>query len=407
MTSHCIMLVAAEASGDVLGSALAGALRARLGPNTRFIGVGGPRMASAGIISPVDIKVLGVLGIFDALRAYPAVLRLASLTADLAAREGPEAAILIDSWGFNLRVARGIRARSPGTKLIKYVAPQVWATRPGRARTLARVVDSLLTIHSFDADYFEKEGLPVTFVGNPALERDLKGADAALVLDALGAAKGDPILLLLPGSRRGEVDRLLPHFREAVQRLKSEWPNLHIIAAPADSVIDRVRDHLSSWHTPVRIFEGDQQKLSSMRAATVALACSGTVTTELASAGCAMVIAYRLGPFTAAIARRLVRTRFITLFNVAAQRLVAPELVQEDCNGAALAREVSLRLADTALRDRQVADQTAALDIMRGDIEDPIGAAADAIIANLNAGSSRADYPRSSIGGYSRRSGPV
>ena len=400
------MLVAAEASGDVLGSALVGALRARLGSRTRFVGVGGSRMAAQGVTSPVDIAALGVLGVFDALKAYPAVLRRVSRTAELAAREKPDAAVLIDSWGFNLRVARAIRARSPGTKLIKYVAPQVWATRPGRARTLARAVDCLLTIHSFDAEYFVAEGLPVTFVGNPALQRDFSGADPAIVLDALGAAMGDPVLLLLPGSRRGEVDRLLPYFSEAVARLKREWPDLHIIAAPAPTVAARVREHLNSWATPVRVFEGDLQKLSAMRAATVALACSGTVTTELAMAGSPMVVAYRLGPMTAAIVRRLIRTRYITLFNVAAQKMIAPELVQESCNGPALAREIARLLAHSARREQQAAEQTAALEIMRGGIQDPIGAAADAIIASLE-GEAPIDYPRASIGGYSRRNGPV
>jgi lipid-A-disaccharide synthase len=384
MTAPCIMLVAAEASGDVLGSALVEALRMRLGSEARFVGVGGPRMAAQGIVSPVDIAALGVMGIFDALSVYPTVLRLAHRTAQLAASEKPDVAVLIDSWGFNLRVARGIRVRSPRTKLIKYVAPQVWATRPGRARTLARVVDLLLTIHSFDASYFEREGLPVTFVGNPALQRDFSGADPAGVLSALGAAKGDRILLLLPGSRRGEIDRLLPRFRDAIGRLTHEWPDLHVIAAPAESVAQGVRGHTDSWETPVRIFEGEHQRLSAMRAATVALACSGTVTTELAIAGCPMVVAYRLGPATAAIAKRLIRTRYITLINVAAQRMVAPELIQDACNGPALAREVALRLADATFRGRQVADQCAALEIMRGGVEDPVGAAADAVIAILD-----------------------
>ena len=383
MTARCIMLVAAEASGDALGGALVQALRARLGSQTRFVGVGGPRMAVQGVVSPIDIAALGVMGIFDALRVYPTVLRLASRTARLAATEKPDVAVLIDSWGFNLRVARAIRALSPTTKLIKYVAPQVWATRPGRARTLAGAVDSLLTIHSFDRGYFEAEGLPVTFVGNPALQRDVSGVDPTGLLEAIGATKGDQVLLLLPGSRRGEVDRLLPHFRDAVARLKRDWPDLHVIMAPADSVVDRVKEHVDDWENPVRIIEGDQEKLSSMRAATVALVCSGTVTTELAIAGCPMVVAYRLGPVTAAIARRLIRTRYITLFNVAAQRMIAPELVQEACSGASLAREVTLRLADAALRARQVDEQTAALEMMRGGVQDPIGAAAAAIIASL------------------------
>jgi lipid-A-disaccharide synthase len=379
------MLVAGEASGDVLGGALAAALRERLGPDLRLIGVGGPRMAANGVASPVDIEALGVIGVFDALRVYPTVLRLARRTAQLAGRERPDAAVLIDSWGFNLRVARGIRLESPKTKIIKYVAPQVWATRPGRARTLARVVDKLLTIHSFDGGYFEREGLPVEFVGNPALQRDFSRADPARVRDTLGARPDDPILLLLPGSRRGEVDRLLPRFRDAVARLKHERPNLHVIAAPADTMAATVREHVCSWDTPVRIFEGELLKLSAMRAATVALACSGTVTTELAIAGCPMVVAYRLGPATAAIERRLIRTPYITLINVAAQRLIAPELLQDTCNGLALAREVSMRLADGDLRKRQIVEQNDAVERMRGGLSDPVGAAADAVIASLPA----------------------
>ena len=176
----CVMLVAAEASGDALGAELARALKRRLGPDkVRFVGVGGERMAGEGVRSPFDIGELSILGLFEGLMAYPRVVARADETAALAAREKPDIAVLIDSWGFTLRVAKALRRIEPKLPLVKYVAPQVWASRPGRARTLAAVVDHLMTIHSFDAPYFEHAGLATTFVGNPSLARDWSGADPA------------------------------------------------------------------------------------------------------------------------------------------------------------------------------------------------------------------------------------
>jgi lipid-A-disaccharide synthase len=377
------MVVAAEASGDTLGADLIHALRRRLGEGARFVGVGGPRMAAEGVVSPFDIASLSVLGVFEGLKAYPLVLRRADETAALAAREVPDVAVLIDAWGFNLRVAQRLRRLDPKLTLVKYVAPQVWATRPGRARTLARRVDRLLTIHAFDSGYFESEGLPTTFVGNPALARDFTSADSESLRASLGIGSGAPLLLGLPGSRQSEIDRLLPPFEDAIGRLKADRPDLTIVLAAADSVAEAVRTRVAGWTARVHVLVGEPARLSAMRAATVALACSGTVTTELALAGCPMVVAYRLGALTAPVARMLIRTPYITLFNVAAQRFVAPELVQEKCTGPALAGEIAMRLDDSNLRTRQVAAQNAALEIMRGGIVDPVGAAADAVMAVL------------------------
>jgi lipid-A-disaccharide synthase len=374
------MLVAVEASGDALGAALVRALRERLGSSVRFVGVGGARMAALGVVSPFDTGPLAIVGLFEALAAYPLVVRRARQTAGIAARERPDAAVLIDSWGFNLRVARRLRRIDRAVPLVKYVAPQVWATRPGRAATLARTVDRLLTIHAFDAPFFEREGLAVTFVGNPALTRDFSKAVPARLRASLGADPADPILLVLPGSRLHEVDRLLPPFEQAVNILKAARPHLCVVIAAAETVADAVKAHVAGWSHRVHVIDGEAARLDAMRAATVALACSGTVTSELALAGCPMVVAYRLGALSHLIVKRLIRTPYITLFNVAAKAFVAPELVQNECNGPALAREIALRLDDSTLRARQVAAQNAALEIMRGGVTDPPGAAADAVI---------------------------
>ena len=379
----CVMLVAVEPSADVLGAALARAIRDRIGPSVRFVGVGGPAMAAEGIVSPFDPAALAVVGVFNALAAYPDVLKRARQTATLAEAERPDIAVLIDAWGFNLRVAARLRRVDPHLPLVKYVAPQVWATRPGRARTLARAVDTLLTIHSFDAPYFERQGLETEFVGNPALNRDFRGADGDRFRSKFGFGREDRLLLILPGSRAGEVDRLMPHFGEATQRLMISRPDLRLVLPAADSVLERVEGQLTGWrHQPLVVY-GESDRLDAMLAGSVALACSGTVTTELALAGCPMVVAYRLGRLTAAVARVLIRTRYITLFNVAAGEFVAPEYIQEACTGRRLAADLARLLDDPIARRAQAERQTAALDIMRGGIVDPIGRAADAIVGRL------------------------
>jgi lipid-A-disaccharide synthase len=385
VSTPCVMLVAVEPSGDVLGAALAAALRERLGPGLRVVGVGGPMMANQGLASPFDPAALAVVGVFNAVAAYPEVLRRARQAAAIATTERPDAAVLIDAWGFNLRVAHRLRRLDADLPLVKYVAPQVWATRPGRARTLARAVDCLLTIHNFDAPYFVAEGLPTTFVGNPALNRDFSAADPAAFRASIGAGPADPILLLLPGSRAGEIGRLMPVFEATVRRLTTERPDLRLAVGVAESVADQVRARLASWPSRPFLAEGEAARLSAMRAATVALACSGTVTTELALAGCPMVVAYKLGPLTHRVAKVLIRTRYITLFNVAAQAFVAPERVQGACRADVLAADLTRLLDDAAARKAQVTAQTAALEIMRGDIADPIAAAADAVVAVLRA----------------------
>jgi lipid-A-disaccharide synthase len=337
-------------------------------------------MAAEGLQSPFDISEISILGLLEGLLAYPRIVRRADETAAVALREKPDVAVLIDSWGFTLRVAQRLRRLDPELPLIKYVGPQVWATRPGRARTLARAVDHLLSIHAFDAPWFEAEGLPVTFVGNAALALDFSKADPARLRARIAAGPDDPILLVLPGSRPGEIARVLPAFEAAVDILKASRPELHVVVPAAPTVAEAVRGSVAGWRHRAHVLEGDEAKLDAMKAATVAIACSGTVTTELALAGVPMVVGYRLGPVTYAILKRLIRTRYITLLNIAAQEFVAPELVQADCNGPNLAREAALRLDDPDLRRRQVAAQYAALDRMGRGGPDPSEAAADAVL---------------------------
>ncbi len=381
----CIMVVAAEASGDDRGAELMAALRRRLGDDgVRFVGLGGARMAAEGLTSPFEMSELSILGLVEGLKAYPRVVRRADEMAALALREAPDVAILIDSWGFTVRLAQRLKAQTPDLPIVKYVAPQVWAYRQGRAATLAKTVDHLLSIHTVDAPIFEKVGLPTTFVGNSTLNLDFSGADPEGLRRRLGIAPDAQVLLVLPGSRPSEIDRVLPPFAEAVALLKAVRPDLQVIVPAASTVAETVRTRVAGWPYRAHVVEGEADRLSAMKAATVALACSGTVTTEVALAGTPMVVGYRLAPLTYAIIKRLIRTKFVTLFNIAADRYVAPELLQSACTGPNLARELALRLDDEDLRRGQIEAQSQALDKMGRGGPDPSEAAALAVLKILD-----------------------
>ena len=373
------MLVAAEASGDALGAGLARALRAQLGADVAFVGVGGAAMAAEGVQSPFDIAELSILGWLEGLKAYGIVRRRVADTAALAVAERPDAVVLIDSWGFTIRVAKAVRMALPEAPLIKYVGPQVWASRPGRAKTLAAAVDHLLALYAFDAPWFEREGLPTTVVGSQALHVDMSGADPVAFRASRGLAPTTPLLVVLPGSRPSEIRLMTPVYEAAVAALKASDPTLEIAVVAAGTVSADVTARVATW--PFRVhMVGEGEKYDAMRAATVALATSGTVSTELALAGAPMVIAYRFQPLSYAIMKPFFTGKYATLFNHAADEEIARELIQNDATPANLAAEVGRLLADPAARATQAARQTAALALMGREGRDPSAIAAEAVL---------------------------
>jgi len=374
-----IMLVAAEASGDDLGAGLAKALKARLGKGVSFVGVGGAKMAEWGVDSPFDIAELSILGWLEGLRAYGRVKARVADTAALAAREKPDAVVLIDSWGFTIRVAKAIRAAAPETPLIKYVGPQVWASRPGRAKTLAGAVDHLLALYSFDAPWFERVGLPTTVVGSQALHVDMDRADGARFRKSRGIAADAPLLLVLPGSRPSEIRLMTPVYEKTVTRLKAADPSLEVAVVVAGTVAADVTGRVAAWPFRVHLAQ-ETDKYDAMKAATVALATSGTVSTELALAGAPMVIGYRFGPVSYAVMKPFFTGKFATLFNTAADEEIARELIQSDATPERFAGAVGRLLANADLRKDQAARQTAALDLMGRGGADPSELAADAVL---------------------------
>ena len=390
-----LMLVAAEASGDALGAGLVQALNHQAPGAFDYVGVGGARMREQGIDSPFDIAELSILGIVEGIKALPRVKRRVAEVAAFARREKPDAVVLIDSWGFTLRVAQALREALPGAPLIKYVAPQVWAMRPGRAKTLAGTVDFLLALHPMDRPFLEAHGLKTVVVGNPALNVDFSRADPIAFRKSLQMTSHDPLLLILPGSRPSEIRRLMPVFIEVMVDLARHRPDLTIALPVAETVrpavlaaVEQMRAQAPSIR--LHLIEDETEKLSAMQASDVALACSGTVSTELAMAGCPMVIAYKAEPLTYLIFKYVASIKHVTLFNIMADKRIAPEFLQHECTKDNLLKAVTDRLDDKALRDEQVAEQFRALDLMGRGQQPPAEKAAAAILGFLRSRASQA-----------------
>ncbi|MBL8545203.1 MAG: lipid-A-disaccharide synthase [Hyphomonadaceae bacterium] len=350
-----IFLVAAESSGDALGADLARVLRERDGA-LDIQGVGGPLMAQQGVPSQADIKGLAVLGFVDGLLAYSRVKAAVSATVAAILKAKPDVVVLIDSWGFTLRVAHGVRAAAPHIKLVKYIGPQVWATRPGRAKTLAAAVDHLICIHDFETPFYEPYGLACTVCGHPALGRYAPGDGPALRARQGYTAK-EKVILVLPGSRSAEIRRIGPTLWAAAELLDRDR-DVRIITVAANSVRDQVTAQVPG---AVRILD-ESEKEDAFAAATVALAASGTVTTEVALQGTPVVVGYKLGWITWAIIRAfLFKSKYATLMNVAADAEVAPEFIQTKCTPENIAAAAAPLLDSEDAREAQIRAQDEAL----------------------------------------------
>jgi lipid-A-disaccharide synthase len=375
-----VFLVAAETSGDALGADLARTLR-EIEPSVELAGVGLTQMAEQGIESRADVSGLAVLGFLDGLLAYGRVKRAVAATVKAALAWKPDVVVLIDSWGFTLRVAQGIRAAAPHIKLVKYVGPQVWATRPGRAKTLAAAVDHLICIHDFEVPYYEPYGLECTVCGHPALGR-YKPGDGAAFKARQGFKAKERVILVLPGSRPGEIRRIGPTLWRAAEVLDRDRADVRLVVVAAHAVRKLVVEQAPAV---ARIVD-ERDKEDAFASATVAMAASGTVTTEVALQGAPLVIGYRLGWITWAVARAfLFKGKYVTLMNVAADAEVAPELLQTKFTAENIAAAAARLLDDEDAREDQVRRQDEALDRMGRGSRPASDIAAEAVLKVLRA----------------------
>ena len=373
-----LFLVAGEPSGDRLGAALMAGL-ATLQPGVTFAGVGGPLMQANGLTSLFPMEELSVMGLVEILPRYLHLKRRIRETAQAVLDSGATALITIDSPDFCLRVARIVRAAQPGFRTIHYVAPSVWAWRPGRAAKMAQVIDHVLALLPFEPPYMQAAGMSCDFVGHPVVAEPLASPAETAALQGAG-----PLILALPGSRRGEVARLAPVIGQTLVRIAQQHPDVRVALPTVRGVADLVRSLAADWPVQPRIITDPVEKRAAFAAADVAIAASGTVSLELAANACPMVIAYDMNRLTLWLMRRAARIDTVTLVNLVSETRVVPEFIGANCRADLIAPAVLALLDNPGARAAQIAAMTSTMDRL-GKGGDPPGLrAARSVLSRLS-----------------------
>ncbi len=374
-----VYIVAGEPSGDQLAARLMSALRQRLDGRVRFAGIGGEMMAEQGLVSLFPQAELAVMGLAEVLPRIPRILRrLEETLTDIAARR-PAAVVTVDSWGFTGRLHKGLKARLPGIPRLHYVAPMVWAWKEKRSRQLAERVDLLMCLLPNEPAYFTRHGLTAVHVGHPVIESGAGGGDGRAFRERHGLGDA-PLVCVLPGSRHNEVSRLLPEFAGTLDLLRRTRPGLRAVAPTVETVADEVAAHAAGWPVPAVVVRGQREKYDAFAASRAALAASGTVALELAMAGLPNVIAYKLAPVTAFLARRLIKIKYANLVNLLMDQSVVPELLLDACRPDRLAAALEPLLDDDTARQAQIAGMGEAMRRLGYGGDSPSLRAADAVL---------------------------
>jgi lipid-A-disaccharide synthase len=389
-----LVMVSGEPSGDRLGAPLIRALRAQAGRDIEITGVGGELMQAEGLTPLFDADELAIMGIAEVAPKIFSLLARIRQTADHVAGVRPDALITIDSPSFGLRVAAKARAARPDLRTIHYVAPSVWAWRPGRAAHMARYVDHVLALLPFEPPYMQAAGMTCDFVGHPVVEHPVPGPDAQAALRARLGIGARPMLVVLPGSRGGEVSRLSAPFGQTLALLHARTPGLAVVVPAARNVAARVLAGVADWPGEVHVLDprglvpdaAEAQKFTAFAAADAALAASGTVALELAAMGVAQVTAYRLNALTAMIVKRLVLVQHVNLVNLLLDRRIVPEFVQHALRAADVADAVAHLLTDPAARAAQESAANDALTLLGRGAEPPSARAAASVLRAMARG---------------------
>jgi lipid-A-disaccharide synthase len=377
-----IFLIATEESGDRLGAGLMKVLRQRLGGAVKFEGVGGRSMAREGLASLFPIERLSIMGLAAVVKQLPKILRHIRETATAVTAASPDVLVIIDSPDFTHRVARRVRARDPSIPIIDYVSPSVWAWRPGRARAMRAYVDHVLALLPFEPEEYRRlRGPPCSYVGHPLTEQS-----GVLRPDVDERKRRDgqpPVLLVLPGSRRSEINHHMAVFGETLRQLAAEDMPFEPILPTMPHLLDAVRAGVERWPVQPRVVVSEQEKRAAFRIARAALAKSGTVTLELALAGVPMVTAYKVGGAEAWVLRRAINVKSVILANLVAGENVIPEFLQRDCTPEKLSQALRDVLSESPLRRRQLEAFAKIEKTMSTGNQSPSVRAADIVLATM------------------------
>ncbi len=387
-----VFISAGEESGDFLGANLMDALADRLNGQVRFVGIGGEHMAAAGLRSLLPLEGIALHGYSAVVARLPSLIARIRRTASAVTEVDPDVLVLIDAPAFNLRVGKIVRRNNPAIAIVDYVSPTVWAYFPWRAKRMAKFVDHVLAILPFEpATHRDLGGPPCTFVGHPAAERrDLLRPEPGERSRLANTER--PILLALPGSRRGEIARLMRPFGETVALVNERFGPVRVVLPTVSHLVAEVRERAAEWPVAPQIVVGANARYAAFRSAHAALAASGTVTLELAFAGVPMVVAYRIDPLArlvkhalraAGLLRRVFTARSIVLPNLIVDANVVPEFVDRDSHPERLAEALMPLLEDSRERSRQLAAFDRIDDLMALNDGTPSSRAAETVIETV------------------------
>jgi lipid-A-disaccharide synthase len=381
MNSH-VFLVAGEESGDRLGAALISAIRDRTQGKAHFSCVGGAHMAAEGVPSLFPLGDLAIVGFSSIPAMLSKILRRIREAADAVIAAKPDVLVIIDSPEFTHRVARRVRERAPDIPIVDYVCPSVWAWRPGRARAMRTYVDHVLALLPFEPKAMnDLGGPPCTFVGHPLSERvvDLRPNE----LEARLRRADPPLILVLPGSRIGEIQRMAPVFGSAIGRAVEQYGPLEAVVPAVPRLVDTVRASVAAWPVSARVTSDPDEKHEAFRTARAALTKSGTSTLELALAGVPMVAAYKVSLAEEMAARLLIQTQSAILANLVLGKNVVPEFLQRDCTADRLAAALVPLLGETPDRRKQIEAFSRLGDIMEIGKTKPSAQAASLVLETV------------------------
>lgn len=347
-----IMISVGEASGDLHGASVARALKA-IQPDIKLFGMGGQGMRAAGVDIVYDIADLGVIGFVEIIKNLPKLFKIRDFLAELMDKERPDALVIIDYHGFNIRLAK--IAKSKGIPVFSYICPKVWAWGRGRAKEVAETVEIVAAIFPFEVDVYREAGAKVTFVGHPLLDIVKPTMSKTQAYEYFGANAEEALVLLLPGSRKQEIVNLLPVMLEAAVKIQGKVPNCQFFL-PIASTISRemLQDIISQYNLKVILTENSTYDL--MNIADMAIAASGTVTLEASIMKLPTVIIYKVAALTYLIGKMVVKIPYISLPNIIAGRKIVPELVQYAVSGENIAKEAVEILMDPQVRTRMLSD---------------------------------------------------
>lgn len=349
-----IYLIAGEPSGDLLGSRLMRALRSKTGGKVEFFGLGGDTMEAEGLNSLFDISDLAIMGLVEVIPSIPKVLRhIRNTVADIE-RVQPDIVITIDSWSFCARVHKALRKRKTGIPQLHYVAPQVWAWKKKRARTMYKYIDALMTLLPQEPKYFTPYHLETVFVGHPVIESEVLHADGEAFRRRFDIPADKKIITVLPGSRKTEVSRLLPIFLASARQLLEKGGDFYFVIPTVKTVSSQVKEMVKDCGLPLQVVETQADRYDAFRASEAAIAASGTVALELAICHIPHVIAYRVSRLTAWIIAKIMKIQFVNLTNIMLGRLIVPELLQEQCVCGNITANISELLQKGDLYEREM-----------------------------------------------------